>query len=216
MSLADPVHAPAEAALPGAGLPTAEDRSMMRDAVRGVLGQVWPASAYEHGVTDPDKQRAVWRALVDIGVAALGQEPSEGGVREIVLVAEELGRAASLAPILATAIANLLLGPRAAEAKIGALLQQIRTGQAIVALSFGDCDYGRAVGKVSVSGGKAHGTVQFIEAADIATHLLVFVGDGPRLAIVSLTPDTSTVKATRAMGADGLAQITLDGAAAEL
>ncbi len=216
MSLADPAHAPAEAALPGAGLPTAEDRSMMRDAVRGVLARVWPASVYEHGFTDPDKQRAAWRALVDLGVAALGQDPSEGGVREIVLVAEELGRAASLAPILATAIANLLLGPRVAEAKIGALLQQIHTGEAIVTLSFGDCDYGRAVGKVSVSGGKAHGTVQFIEAADIATHLLVFVGDGPRLAIVSLTPDTSTVKATRAMGADGLAQITLDGAAAEL
>lgn len=214
MSLADPP--PAEAALPGAGLPTAEDRSMMRDAVRGVLAQVWPTSVYEQGVTDPDKQRAVWRALVDLGVAGLGRDPSEGGVREIVLVAEELGRAASLAPILATAIANLLLGPRAAEAKIGTLLQQIHTGQAIVTHSFGDCDSGRVVGKVSVSGGQAHGTVQFIEAADIATHLLVFVGDGPQLAIVPLTPDTSTVQATRAMGADGLAQITLDGAAAEL
>jgi alkylation response protein AidB-like acyl-CoA dehydrogenase len=211
-----PPIAEAEALSPGAGLPTAEDRSMMRDAVRGVLQQVWPASAYEHGVTDPDKQRAVWRALVDLGVATLGKDPSEGGVREIVLVAEELGRAASLAPILATAIANLLLAPRAAEARVGALLQQIHTGQAIVALSFGDCDCGRAVGKVSVSGGRAHGTVQFIEAADIATHLLAFVAGGPCLAIVALTSDTSTIRATRAMGADGLAQITLDGAAVEL
>jgi alkylation response protein AidB-like acyl-CoA dehydrogenase len=201
---------------PGADLPTAEDRTMLRGAVRGVLAKVWPASAYEHGVADPDKQRAVWQALVGLGVAALGQDPREGGVREIVLVAEELGRAASLAPMLSTAVANLLLAPHAGEARIAALLQQIHAGEAIVALSFGECDLGRAVGKVSVNGGAARGTVQFIESADIATHLLVFLRDGPQLAIVSLTPDTSTITATRAMGADGLAQVALDNAAAEL
>jgi len=80
----------------------------MRDAVRGVLAQVWPASAYPSGVSDPHKQRAVWRALIDLGVTSLGREPAEGGLREMVVVAEELGRAASLAPMLAAAVCESL------------------------------------------------------------------------------------------------------------
>jgi alkylation response protein AidB-like acyl-CoA dehydrogenase len=211
-----PGLAGAQAEVPGSGLPTDEDRALMRDTVRGILEQEWPASAYERGLLDADRQRQVWRALVDVGVASLGSEPTEGGVREIALVAEELGRAASLAPMIATGIANLLLSPRAVDARVKALLERIHTGEAIVALSFGDCEPARSVGRVSVADGKARGTVQFIEAADIATHLLVFIAEGCSLAIVTLAPQTRNVEATRAMGADGLARITLEGATAQL
>lgn len=216
MSLFEPVRPPEDAVSPCPELPSDEERRMLRSAVRGTLEQTWPPSAYQAGVSQPERQRSVWQALVDLGVASLGRARAEGGLREMVVVAEELGRAASLAPMLPAAVANLLLSPRTEDAEVAELLRKMQTGEAIVALSFGDCDLGRPVGGVSISGRAISGQVQFVEAADIATHLLTFASEGPTLAIATLSPETCKVEPTRALGADGLAQITLRNAPAYL
>jgi alkylation response protein AidB-like acyl-CoA dehydrogenase len=197
-----------------AGLPTDGDRVMLRDAVRGLLEQVWPSAAYEAGMRDSAKLAAVWQALVELGVAGLGRDPAEGGLREICIVMEELGRAASLAPMASAAIANLLLTPHAGRPEVEALLAKVLTGEAVVSHAFAGCDLGRPVGAVTVAEGRASGQVLFVEAAEFATHLLAFVPAGPGVALIALAPQTSAVEASRAMGAPGLSRVTLNQAPA--
>ena len=196
-------------------LPSDEDREMMRDALRGVLEQVWPASGYEEAMRDPARLNSAWQTLCQQGFATLGSDTDGGGLREIVLVLEELGRAACIAPFLPAAIANLLLAPRRdLDPAIAPFLDAMHAGEIVPAISFGDCDRGRAVGSVSYTDGKASGTLRFVEAGEIATHILVFSAKGPSLVVVSCEPETTKVTPTRAMGAPGLCEIEFDGASA--
>ena len=55
------------------------------------------------------RDRRVWTQLVEQGLAGLGSEPAEGGLRELAVAMEELGRAACPAPLLGAGLANLAL-----------------------------------------------------------------------------------------------------------
>ena len=75
-------------------LPGAEERTMLRDSMRGFLETHWPeAEAIERG-RDRDALVAAWARLVEQGLVSLGSDPTEGGLREATIVMEELGRAA--------------------------------------------------------------------------------------------------------------------------
>jgi hypothetical protein len=63
----------------GTHLPSDEERSMLRDAVRGVLCQHWPADKALAFAADTARLRAIWRTLGEQGYAALGIEAANGG-----------------------------------------------------------------------------------------------------------------------------------------
>ncbi len=198
-------------------LPSDEDRDMMRDAARGLLQQCWPSASHDEAMADSDRLKSAWTMLCTQGYAALGAEPQEGGLREIALVLEELGRAACIAPFLSAAIANLALSPvRDTIPEADSFLAAMHRGDAIPALSFGDCDPERTTGSISVTNGTASGRLRYVEAAAIATHLLVFTRDAGALAIVACEAGTVSVEPTRAMGAPGLSEVLLEDAAATL
>src|ERR1700741_1087964 len=93
-------------------LPTHEERTMLRESVRGLLEEHWPAAGAVERATDAAQVRAITSRLAEQGILALGTDPSEGGLHEILVVQEELGRAGCPAPVLATTLANLLLTAR--------------------------------------------------------------------------------------------------------
>jgi alkylation response protein AidB-like acyl-CoA dehydrogenase len=183
-------------------LPSEEERGMLRDSVRGFLGAHWPP---EHAVKrsqDPDELIGIWERLVGQGLATLGSDPSEGGVREIVVVMEELGRAACPAPILGAALANLVGWPREQNARIG--------------IAFGSFGHDPNGGRATLEGGKATGRIRFVESASTATHLLVAVtnGSGTGFAAIDVNAGGVAVNPTRAFGADNLCEVELSAASA--
>src|SRR5918911_3166827 len=97
------------AAVDRSALPTDEERVMLRDSTRGYLEQHWPVDKALTLAQSVQEVKAIWRGLAEQGLAALGSEPAEGGLREIVVVMEELGRAACPAPMFGAALANLAL-----------------------------------------------------------------------------------------------------------
>jgi Acyl-CoA dehydrogenase, N-terminal domain len=113
-------------------LPGSEERTMLRDSVRGFLGEAWPAAEALKRSGDPAAMAALWQGLVGQGLASLGSEPTEGRLREIVLVMEELGRAACPAPMLGAALCNLTLA-RAGSAQALAWLEQLHAGECRIA-----------------------------------------------------------------------------------
>jgi len=196
-------------------LPGTEEREMLRDSMRGFLKTHWPAAeAIERG-RDRDAAGALWPRLVEQGVASLGGEPSEGGLREATIVFEELGRAACPAPVLGALLTNLALADSDAPARpVVALLDGLHSGTARICWSFADRDPGADAGSPVWEGGRLSGTLAFVDGAAAATHLIVATArDGAGLAIVELGA-AAWVTPTRALGADGLAEIALTQAPA--
>jgi alkylation response protein AidB-like acyl-CoA dehydrogenase len=196
-------------------LPGDEERRLLRESVRGFLAQAWPlAGAVERGA-DPAALRRIWRQLAGQGLAALGAEPTEGGVRELVVVLQELGRAACPAPLIDAGLLNLAFAERRDPPEaVARLLADVRRGDAYACLSFGAADPDRAVGAVSIARGAVTGRLSFVEGAAAATHFVVVADDGPALAFVDAQAQGVTVTPTRAMGMDGLCRIDLQDAPA--
>jgi alkylation response protein AidB-like acyl-CoA dehydrogenase len=188
-------------------LPSQEIREMLRDSLRGFLEQHWNADAMAKQSSSPEAVSAIWTRLAGQGVASLGCDFSEGGLREILVVMAELGRAACPAPMWSAALANLSLSGCRGEAAV-ALLEKLHDGTARVAFSFGTLDPDVSTGAIQVLDGRGSGLLRFVEVAGSCTHLVVAV-EASGVAIVSLDGPGVELEATRAMGAWGLYEIRL-------
>lgn len=179
---------------------------MLRDSLRGFLGEHWTLDRAR--AVSPDEITAIWTRLVQQGVASLGCEASEGGLREIILVMAELGRAACPAPMWSAAMANLALS-RSRELAATELLGRLHAGAARVAFSFGVIDPDRNAASIRNANGRLSGLLRFVEVATSCTHLLVAIGSS-KLALVELSTAGIGFEPTRAMGALGLHQVRLE------
>ena len=146
---------------------------MLRDSVREFLLKRWPADHAVERSGDAEAIAALWRDLAGQGLASLGADPREAGLREILLVFEELGRASCPAPLLGAVAANLALAGQRSNA-MRALLEDLHLGNAMVALALGAFDGDPAAGQVSCATRCCPGKLSFVEGAQAATHLLIF------------------------------------------
>ncbi|MGE0384459.1 MAG: acyl-CoA dehydrogenase family protein [Gammaproteobacteria bacterium] len=200
---------------PGEALPTDEERDLLRKSVRACLDQHWPAATAVAAAHDPRNVGAVWRALAELGVASLGTDPGEGGLQEIVVVAQELGRAACPAPFIDAVLVNLALwSARGTNAAVRALLADLHAGKASVAFAFGVDDGDPGAGSATVSGGKAGGRLRFVEGARHCSHLVLLAEPGPVLAIVELGGPAVAIEDMPGYSVPPLAELTLEGAPA--
>lgn len=186
--------------------------AMLGASLRGFLREHWCADAVR--AASADAVTAIWQKLVGQGVAALGSNPEEGGLREILVVMAELGRAACPAPMGAAALANLALADATDDIAVE-LRERLHAGAACVAASFGALDPDPGAGAVQLDGDRVSGLLRFIEAAGSATHLLVPV-DTSRLALIDLSVAGVDRVLTRAMGAWGSWEVRLESVPAEL
>jgi alkylation response protein AidB-like acyl-CoA dehydrogenase len=191
-------------------LPNEEVRQMLRDSLRGFLGEQWSTDSKQ--ATSPQEVSAIWTKLVGQGVASLGCDFTEGGLREILVVMAELGRAACPAPMWSAALANLALSGLHAEAAVD-LLEKLHVGAARVAFSFGALDPDRNAGSVRFENGRASGLLRFVEVAESCTYLLVAVNKST-LVVVELDATGVNVEPTRALGSWGLHEVRLTSAPA--
>jgi alkylation response protein AidB-like acyl-CoA dehydrogenase len=198
--------------MPEVVLPTDEERAMLRDSLRGFLTEHWPSAQAVEKSSERTAVADIWGKLVAQGVATLGTEPSEGGLREIAIVMEELGRAACPAPMLGAALANLALQPEKERSYAAAsMLDELHVGRARISFAFGAFDHDPDAGIPRHVEGKLDDKLRFVETASSATHLLVAVDDGPRVAVVDCSGPGVRVTETRAMGTNGLCEVDLSG-----
>ena len=143
----------------GASLSPDDLSVMLQDSLRGFLAQNWTADAGRNA--QPDDVSAIWHKLIGQGVASLGADPTETGLREIVVTMQELGRAGCPSPMLATALANMAFaGDRSEDAS--RLLGAAHCGSARLCWSFGVRDPDRNAGHIIVENGEASGLLRFV------------------------------------------------------
>jgi 3-oxo-4-pregnene-20-carboxyl-CoA dehydrogenase beta subunit len=183
---------------------SAEERQLLRDSVRGFLGTRWPVEHAVERAGDAAAVKSLWRELSAQGLAALGSDPAEAGLGEILLVFDELGRASCPAPLLGAVIANLALHGRPAQA---ALLDGLHKGTNAVALALGAFDGDSAAGRVDYANGALTGEISFVEGAAAATHFLVMVDEPSGLAIVPANAPGLSVTATPGLAVPALSEL---------
>lgn len=185
---------------------SAEDRALLRDALRELLARHWPADTALAAATRPESMRTIWRALADQGVLALGSGEPGAGWREVVLAAEELGRAACPAPLIDTACIQWL-ATRSGEGLLRELAQRSAAGDACPAFCFGPDGGDVDAGVVHAAAGSITGVRHFVEASPATTEWVVAVADteNPSKAGLALV----------ARGAAGVGAIAQPGLAAQ-
>jgi alkylation response protein AidB-like acyl-CoA dehydrogenase len=195
--------------------PSDEERQMLRDAVRGFLATHWSLTDAKDWPAKPEDFAIFWRDITAQGLIDLGTDPADGGMRELLIVAEELGRAACPIPFLANAAANIL-SARLREQHVGCSpLDRLLSRQPILCLAFGEFDPDRNAGHAVATNGKVSGQLHFVEGAALATHCLICLGGEPSVAIVALNAPGVRITATRSLGENGLYEIALANAPAD-
>lgn len=193
------------------------DRQLLRDSTRGFLASRWPSETAVEQSTDANAIIRMWEDVAAQGLSTLGADIAEGGLREIVLVFEELGRAACPAPLLGAVVANIVLTPKRKSSKpAAALLDQLAEGKARVSVAFGRFDGDEAAGGVKLTGTQCKGRVGFLEDATVATHLLILSDDPAGVLIVAAGDAGVTVTETPGMARPSLAEATFSKAPAVL
>jgi alkylation response protein AidB-like acyl-CoA dehydrogenase len=195
-----------------AELPSDDVRTMFRDSLRGFLGAQWKPEAIIEPSRSEQEIASIWTQLAGQGVAALGCDFGEGGLREILVVMTELGRASCPAPMWSAALVNLTLSGCRAEVAVE-LLEKLHDGTARVAFSFGALDPDDNTGTIKLADGCASGLLRFVEVVGSCTHLVVAI-EPSSVAIVALDGAGVELEATRAMGAWGLYEVRLKEAPA--
>ena len=196
-------------------LPSDEERALLRDSIRGFLAQNWPAAGAVERGRDPAELRRLWKQIAGQGLTALGSDPAEGGVRELVVVMQELGRAACPLPLADAALLNLMSRSSPASGTLTKLIDSLHTGAALPCLSFGASDHDRNTGSVVVSDARANGRVSFVEGARVATQFGVVIEDARTLALIRADGPGVQVTPTRALGADSLCQVEFERSRAD-
>lgn len=173
-----------------------DERRLLITSVRRVLEAGWPVERAVALAHDVDAVQRLWGQLRELGLAELGACDGPG-LRETLLVFEELGRASCPAPLLGVCLGNQLFATTDG-ADVQAFLAAVRAGQAIPAVALASFDGDRAAGDVSFNNGRISGHAAFVEGIASATHLMVLVRNPPGVAVVAL--DDPGVRATATPG----------------
>ncbi len=197
-------------------LPTDEERQMLRDSLRGFLERRWPPAEVGTRTATPEELARLWSDIAVQGLASLGTDPSEAGLRGIAVVMQELGRAACPAPVLEAVLANFVLTESHEDPSVNAFLNRLHAGEASVSVAFGEFDGDANAGSARIEGRTVSGKLRFVEGAETATYLLVLVAEGPSAALISKDGVGVHVTATRSLGAGGLAEVELKAAPATI
>ncbi len=190
----------------GRSQPGAEERELLRDSVRGFLAEYWPVAGAIAAHADPAALAAIWRGLAGQGLTMLGSDAEIGGVAEMLVVMEELGRAACPLPLADAMLVNLAFG-NSTDAAARTLVAALHAGTAMPVLALGIADGDASAGTITVGDEGADGVLRFVDAGSAVSHVLTADATGDRLLVLRLADPGCSVLPARAMGLAGPAEI---------
>lgn len=196
-----------------AELPSNEERELIRRAVAGLLEEHWPLDSMEKAVeraSQPGTLKAIYLKLAELGLTSLGSNPAEGGLREILLVTEEIGRRGIPSPFFGAALCNILLRDSAGESSD--LLSKIHGGEMILSTHLGQLDGDMDSGSVKIVESSASGCLKYVEDTAYASHLLFYASPEEGWGIVALNDPAVSITELPGMAYPALAELQLDRA----
>ncbi len=206
-----------------------EDANLVRDQARGFLAENCPPAVVRR-VLEGDELYAedLWQKIVEMGWTATVIPEEHGGLGlsyyELVVIAEELGRACAPVPFSSSVyLATEAILAGGSEAQKGEWLPKLAAGEVIGAFAYAE-GAGQASAanlETTVTDGKISGTKPVIADAEIANVMVVAAksagGDGASLYLVPTDQGGVSCEAVKTLDPSrNHANVTFDGAPAEL
>lgn len=207
----------------------AEEQHLLRDQARGFLAEHCPPAVVRR-VLDSDELYAadLWQKVAEMGWTATVIPEEFGGLGlsylELVVIAEELGRACAPVPFSSSVyLATEAILQAGSQSQKEEWLPRLAAGEIIGAFAYaeGDGQASAAGLSVTVSGGKISGTKPVVADAEIAQVMVVAAssdsGDGASLYLVAMDQPGVSCESVRTLDPSrNHANVTFDGAQAEL
>jgi alkylation response protein AidB-like acyl-CoA dehydrogenase len=192
------------------------DQELVRDTTRRFLAEHTPLTEVRRLADDAlGYDRAWWRQGAELGWTSMlvpaehgGASLTGEGLRELVLVAEEMGRLVSPGPLVPVNVVAAALGASGTDAQRGGVLASIIAGDAVAAWcvaepggAWGPAADVALVAEPTATGWSLTGTKSPVEAAAGADHLLVVARgpDGPIQLLVDADAPGVTVVPLRSL-----------------
>ena len=139
-----------------------EDQLLLEKTVRGFLADQVPiARVRELREADCPNDRAIWRALAELGIAGIGVSEAQGGaglaLLDAALVAQSLGHAATPSAFLASAVMAPTALARVGGSDAEALLEAIASGELVFGVALTELFSRREDAGVRQDGTTLHG-----------------------------------------------------------
>jgi alkylation response protein AidB-like acyl-CoA dehydrogenase len=197
------------------------EQELLQETLRGFVARECPPPQVRK-IFDGERQAvpALWKGLVEMGVAGLVVPEPHGGagleLLELALVAEELGRGAVPVPFLGSALATLALVEGGSPAQQAKWLPRIAAGEtlATVALAEPGGRWLPEAWSAELARGRLTGRKAFVPEAEGA-ELVVVGAAGGALALVEAGPGVRVSAEPTLDRGRPLAALELEGAAAE-
>ncbi|MGZ3622674.1 MAG: acyl-CoA dehydrogenase [Ktedonobacteraceae bacterium] len=200
-----------------------DEVQQLRDSARGFLVRYWPSDRALERVDQPDALREIWQRAAAQGWTSLGTDAGDGGLREVLVLLEELGRASCPIPLLDAFVATTAL-KQSYSSVVHKVLGALEEGTAAISVAFGpedgDSNAGRITGITTLDGTTNFtGTVRFVEGLSFATHLLVVVGSTEttaEMALIQTDAPGVTVTPTPGFAVPPLSEVHLENVVGQL
>lgn len=197
-----------------------EEQLLLERTLRGFLADRVPITRVRE-LRDEDcpNDRAIWRALAELGATGLLVPESDGGsdltLLDAALVAQSLGHAVTPAPFLGSAVMLPIALRSFAGAETAAWLRGIANGELHFGVALTETFSIREGAGVALTAGRLSGKAMMALDTCGADYLLLGVGDDTLAVVRNGTPGLahsrlSTIDTTRC-----LAEVVLDGVAPE-
>jgi len=197
------------------------EQELLQETVAAFVAKECPPQQVRR-IFDGDRQPvpALWKGLVEMGVAGLAVPEAHGGagleLLELALAAEELGRGAVPVPFLGHALATLALVHGGSRAQQARWLPRLAAGEAraTVALAEAGGRWLPATWSAALDGGRLSGRKELVPEAEDA-ELFVVGAAGGALALVEAGRGVAVAPEPTLDRGRPLATLALDRAPAE-
>lgn len=185
-----------------------EERGLLIESLQRLLDAGWPVAQAVERSNDPTALREILGELRSMGLAELGS--AEGlGLREILMIFEDLGRASCPVPLGGVVIVNQLF-ESSDNADAAAFLASVRAGEIVPAIALASFDGDVMAGDVSFASGKVVGKAAFVEDVGAADQLILFSSHPVGVAVVPVDAAGVTVTSAPGLAVPALSHIELD------
>lgn len=212
-----------------------EDQTLLQDSVRKLLGDKYGFEQRKaYMASEAGWSRDVWAQYAELGLLGLPFAEDEGGfgggAEEILIVAEQMGRAITLEPWLTTVVVGGGFLRHGAEAALrAALVPEVASGKLLIAFAHTerqsryDLADVEATARKEGSGWSIHGRKGMVLHGDSADKLIVTARSagsrrerrGVGVFLVDAKQDGVAVRGFRTVDGQRAAEVTLSGARAE-
>jgi alkylation response protein AidB-like acyl-CoA dehydrogenase len=200
-----------------------EEQQMLQETVRGFVENECPLPRLRE-LFDAESgfDEALWRGLVEMGIAGLLIPEAYGGagmeLLDLALVAEVLGAGAVPSPFLGHALATLAITLGGSEAQKQKWLPELADGRRLATVALGEPQqhWDPSEWQAQVTDGALAGAKSYVTSADVADFIVVGVAGG---ALALVARDATGVKIEPVAGVDRTrrsAHIRFEAAPAEL